>query len=96
MIDEENENKSNTNEMVNIANNYLNNQDSNNQNDSEPRSPERIDELLEELEEYWKNSPDLRIGQIISNIGQQNGFGDDPFYMEDEVVLRELKNRNEE
>jgi Protein of unknown function (DUF1040). len=49
---------------------------------------------LEELEEYWKESPDLRLGQIIGGIGQQNGFGKDPFYMEDDVVLRELEDRN--
>jgi hydrogenase maturation factor HypE len=64
-------------------------------NNSSPSRPEeRIDVILEELEEYWKESPDLRLGQIIGGIGQQNGFGKDPFYMEDDVVLRELEDRN--
>lgn len=58
------------------------------------RDPERIDEVLDELEEYWKDHPDLRLGQIIGNIAQESGF-DDAYYMEDGTVIRYLERENE-
>lgn len=59
------------------------------------RDPERIDEILDELEEYWKDNPDLRLGQIISNLSKERRGDSDPFYMEDGNVLRELKRKND-
>ena len=42
--------------------------------------------------EFWKNVPDWRFGQLISNLGRQfewtpGGF----FYMEDEEFMNELE-----
>ena len=62
---------------------------------SNNRTNERISVILNELEDYWMKHPDLRLGQIIVNISNKHGFDNDPFYMEDDVVLRELKDRNE-
>lgn len=58
------------------------------------RDPNRIDEFCATLAEMWHKVPDWRFGQLICNI-----FGDafnqrlaDPFYIEDEVMIREMKN----
>lgn len=57
------------------------------------RDEERIPTVLEELEEFWEENPDLRLAQIISNASQERGYGDDVFYMEDEDLLRYLRNK---
>jgi len=51
------------------------------------RDPERIDVVLEEIAMYWKENPDLRLGQIIVNMNNNQ----DPFYMEDDALLERLK-----
>lgn len=53
------------------------------------RDPERIPEMLRVLAAIWYTYPDLRLGQLIVNAcpaGQ-----DDPFYVEDDVLLDGLK-----
>lgn len=62
--------------------------------ESDERDSERIDVILSELREYWLANPDLRLSQIISIIANKNGFGDDPFYMEDDTVLNQLEEDN--
>lgn len=57
------------------------------------RDEERIPTVLEELEEFWEENPDLRLAQIISNASQERGHGDDVFYMEDEELVRYLRNK---
>jgi len=57
------------------------------------RDPERIDEVLEELEEYWKEHPDLRLGQIISNISQHRCGFSDPYYISDQHMLRSIQKK---
>jgi len=57
------------------------------------RDPDRIDEVLEEVEEYWKEHPDLRLGQIIVNIAERNVV--DPFYIEDDELKSALEERND-
>lgn len=32
------------------------------------RDPKRIDRILFILREYWKTNPDLRLGQIVTNL----------------------------
>lgn len=54
------------------------------------RDPKRIDPLLEELRKYWKNNPDLRLGQIISNTARIAGHSD-PFFIEDGDMLLTLQ-----
>jgi uncharacterized protein YihD (DUF1040 family) len=55
------------------------------------RNPERIDKILEELRTYWKERPDLRLGQIVSNMrASSDKKCSDVFYFEDEDFLEEL------
>lgn len=35
------------------------------------RDPDRIDRVLSKLSVYWKANPDLRLGQIVSNLTQK-------------------------
>ena len=58
------------------------------------RNPERIPEILKELEKFWKQAPDLRLGQIISNLSYESMKNNDPFYMEDDDLLELLKQKN--
>lgn len=59
------------------------------------RDPERIDEILEELEKYWKEHPDLRLGQIIGNITQYKCGFRDPYYITDHDMLRAIQRKRE-
>lgn len=58
------------------------------------RNPERIPEVLKELEKFWKQVPDWRLGQVISNFSYELTGNNDPFYIEDEALLALLKNKN--
>jgi uncharacterized protein YihD (DUF1040 family) len=58
------------------------------------RHPERIPETLKELEDFWKQVPDWRLGQLISNVSYELMGNNDPFYLEDEKLLQYLKNKN--
>ncbi len=52
------------------------------------RDPDRIPEVLRMLETAWKQSPDLRLGQLIvcaSTLG--NKYSIDPFYIEDDAMV---------
>ena len=53
----------------------------------------RIDVILNEIEIYWKERPDLRLAQIVSNIAKEHGY-DDVFYFEDNDLLNTLKEKN--
>lgn len=59
------------------------------------RDPNRISEVLKELEEFWKQVPDWRLGQVISNFSYELMGNNDPFYMEDKDLLAILKQKNE-
>lgn len=56
-----------------------------------PRDPDRIDPIIELLRAEWKANPDLRFGQLVVNL-----FGEDPFYVEDDVVAVRLAERQNE
>lgn len=58
------------------------------------RNPDRIPEILKELEEFWKQVPDWRLGQVISNFSYELMGNNDPFYMEDKDLLEILKQKN--
>lgn len=50
------------------------------------RNPERIDIILSQLNELWHKNPDLRLGQLISNV-----FLDPELYfIEDEELINGL------
>ena len=68
------------------------------------REPQRIDRVLELLKVYWKQNPDLRLGQIIGNgtprkkIEVQDDMGGymtegpgDPYYVEDDIIEKYLR-----
>ena len=58
------------------------------------RDPNRIDEFCAHLAEMWHKVPDWRFGQLMWNILGKI-FEDthtSPFYIEDDVMLREMKN----
>ena len=54
------------------------------------RDPARIDLIIDELGNFWKKNPDLRLGQIICNLLIYNSS--DLFYIEDDVLLNQLRN----
>ena len=58
------------------------------------RNPDRIPEILKELEEFWKQNPNWRLGQVISNLNYGIMGGNDPFYLEDTDLLELLKQKN--
>ena len=58
------------------------------------RNLDRIPEILKELEEFWKQVPDWRLGQVISNFSYEIMGNNDPFYLEDKDLLEILKQKN--
>lgn len=54
------------------------------------RDPNRIDRMIEILRKYWKNNPDLRLGQIIFNANYHVNHNSDCFYIEDDKLEAEL------
>lgn len=55
------------------------------------RDPKRIDEVLNTVKTVWEQYPDMRFGQLVVNI-----LGIDPFYIEDDVILKAFQNWIEE
>lgn len=58
------------------------------------RDCKRIPEVLKELEKFWKQNPDLRLGQIIANLNYEIMENNDPFYIEDIDLLELLRQKN--
>ena len=60
------------------------------------RNPDRIPKLLTMLGQVWMENPDLRFFQLLNTIGFLNVTGDgtieDPFYAEDDEIMRALYN----
>lgn len=50
------------------------------------RDPNRIDSFCKKLAQYWKNVPDWRFGQLISNVYGTSGVRD-PFFAEEDETL---------
>ena len=59
------------------------------------RDSARIDRVLALLGTHWKQHPDLRLGQIVSNIAQRQGIAD-VFYMEEAAIERDLLAEHEQ
>lgn len=51
------------------------------------RNPDRIPTVVAALERAWKETPDMRLGQLIVNMCGRR----DPFMVEDDVMLDELR-----
>ena len=58
------------------------------------RNPDRIPEILKELEEFWRQVPDWRLGQVISNLNYEITGNNDSFYLEDKDLLELLQQKN--
>lgn len=58
------------------------------------RNPERIPKIIKELEEFWKQVPDWRLGQVISNFSYELTGNNDSFYIEDDDLLELLRLKN--
>lgn len=54
------------------------------------KDPKRINKIIDILKSYWNSHPDLRLGQILSNIASSCGEGIDTFYLEDDVLKEKL------
>ena len=52
------------------------------------RDPKRIPKILKEIEKHWKKYPDLRLGQLFVDAMR---ISDDLFYIEDEKLVKRLK-----
>lgn len=50
------------------------------------RDPARIRPIVERLVVAWSQVPDWRLGQLLSN-----AVGGDPFYVEDERLIRKIE-----
>lgn len=59
------------------------------------RSPNRIFPFCTEFAELWTKYPDLRFGQIMSNISRyvEMEHGRDMFYMEDEELMKVIRHQ---
>ena len=51
------------------------------------RDKNRIKPFLESIASLWEQNPDLRFGQLVSNVYSFGGI-DDPFYIEDDYTLK--------
>ena len=54
------------------------------------RDINRIDKICNELSKIWKLIPDWRLGQLFVN--PQRWEGHDLFFIEDDDLIKELKN----
>jgi hypothetical protein len=58
------------------------------------RDPNRIPEILKALEELWRMSPDLRLGQLLvtaTNKSGRNVVCPEIFYAEDDELLKGIE-----
>ena len=53
------------------------------------RDPKRINIILKHLKEAWTLCPDIRLGQLISNL--ESDIDLDIFWLEDDIMLKKLK-----
>ena len=51
------------------------------------RDPNRITKTLQEIQKVWEQFPDLRLGQLLLNITNENNL----YYLEDDALVQYLK-----
>lgn len=51
------------------------------------RDPNRIPDVLSRLQTIWKKYPDLRLGQLITNVFRTDGL----YYLEDDKFIDALE-----
>ena len=57
---------------------------------NQPRDPKRIPKILKRLEKLWKQSPHLRLIQLLENPFPVDGVRNE-YYLEDEKLISELE-----
>jgi len=62
----------------------------------ETRDPERIDRILEKLGEIWKQQPDTRLGQLVSNLSAMANPKGDVYFTEDHDIEKVIDGQLEE
>lgn len=55
------------------------------------RDPERIKRMLKLVEALWTRQPDLRLSQLVVNMCRASEPAPHIFYVEDDVLERELQ-----
>lgn len=55
------------------------------------RDKKRIKPIMAELTKIWNAVPDERFWQFLMNLSQRLEVDRDPFYLEDDVALSQLK-----
>lgn len=55
------------------------------------RDPKRIHPFIVELEALWLETPDLRFGQLVSNLYGNSELSQ--FYTEDTVIFERIRRR---
>lgn len=58
------------------------------------RDPKRIDECMDALKKLWEKYPDMRMGQLMSNILTEyySQTNCDPFFLEDDRFIKFIEN----
>lgn len=56
------------------------------------RDPNRIEEFIAEFYELWTQHPDMRFIQMVQSLVKS---GEDGFYLEDDEVLKRIKEQNQ-
>ena len=56
------------------------------------RDPKRIEKILGLVRDIWYRTPDARLTQLIMNALNMN---EDPYYVEDDILERKLKEYQE-
>lgn len=56
------------------------------------RDPNRIDGVLAAVGDVWKQYPDLRLGQLLSNVYRDPAL----YYVEDDKLVEEIQNYYDE
>jgi uncharacterized protein YihD (DUF1040 family) len=51
------------------------------------RDPNRIPDMLSRLQTIWEKYPDLRLGQLITNVFRSEGL----YYLEDDMFIKALE-----
>jgi len=60
------------------------------------RDPKRIPQIMSEFESFWNQYPDLRFFQVVDLLANLAGYPEDPYYCEDDDLLKELEIKNED
>ena len=59
------------------------------------RDRKRIEPFLTELGELWEKYPDLRFGQLVTNLQATISKNSDTFYTEDDQMLKAIRSFGE-